>query len=214
MTLTKIEANKHFKVGVQSGSLAYEKVLVSDGRGLSRFAKWFLLEGEFAGRVNPAASAYAKTDTLATVFFFPLMSGSSISKLITRLVRFPVQYMGCSYSQEWPARTLQGHGWAGGWAAAALPAADREWEAQPNPENELCHMQLDLCWGNPAAGPASVGARTKHFGCKAAGDCEEQAELKTKLHQTSWMRPPLHHPTGDERALLVLWGDEAQGFPE
>lgn len=148
------------------------------------------------------------------VVVFPLMSGSSISKLITRPVRFPVRYMGCSYSQEWPAWTLQGHGWAGGWAAAALPAADREWEAQPTPKNELCHMQLDLFWGNPAAGPASVGARIKHFGCKAAGDCEEQAELKTKLHQTSGMQPPLHRPTGDKRALLAPWGDKAQGFPE
>lgn len=66
-----------------------------------------------------------------------------------------------------------------------LPHCKQLWGAggMAHPKNMLCHMQLGLCWGNPAAGAASVGPWIKHFGCGAVGDCEEQAELKTKPHQ-------------------------------
>lgn len=75
-------------------------------------------------------------------------------------------------------------------------------------------MQLDLCWGNPATGPALIRNMDQAFWCRAAGDCEEQAELKIKSHWTSWMRPSLHRRAGYGRALPMLWGDGAQGFPE
>lgn len=74
-----------------------------EGRELPRFATWLLLEGEFAGRVHPAASTFVKTSALTMVSFFPLISGSSVSKL-TDLCD--------SLYGTWAAPTA-GNGWLG-----------------------------------------------------------------------------------------------------
>lgn len=73
------------------------------------------------------------------------------------------------------------------------------------PKNKLCHAMM-------CAGAAAVRPQTEHFGCRAERDCKKQGELETKLHWLSWMQPPVHHHTGDRRALPALWDNRAQGL--
>lgn len=35
-------------------------------------------------------------------------------------------------------------------------------------------------------------------------------EMETKPHWTSWIQPPVHHHTGDRKALPALWDNRAR----
>lgn len=115
----------------------------------------------------------------------------------------PVWHVGCSTARN---GQLRSHKTTAGQEGGQLLLHQQPGHTSPKTCSAMCRSVM-MC-----AGAAAVRPQTEHFGCRAEGDWKKQGEMETKLHWISWMQPPVHHHTGDRRALPALWDNRAQGL--